>query len=526
MGGQNEMAGPAIDSPVFDLAVIGGGINGCGIARDAAGRKSGGRAAKVLLLEAGDLARGTSSASTKLIHGGLRYLEHYEFALVRESLTERETLWAIAPHLIWPLRFVLPYAQGLRPRWLLRLGLFLYDHIGGRKKLPATQTVQLANHPAGAPLKPSFNTGFVYSDCWVDDARLVALNARDAADRGAEVRTRCPVTALARDGDHWLISTPHGTFRAKAVVNAVGPAVLDLLGRAGEKTAYGMRLVRGSHIVVRKLYDHPFAYFFQLADGRIFFAIPYEQDFTLIGTTDRDHHAGDTIEASEEEIAYLCEGASGYFKQPITPADVVWTYSGVRPLLDANALGGSGKPEAATRGYKLDLSPEAEGAPLLSVFGGKITTYRHLAQEAVDLMASRLPALSGPVWTASKALPGGDFATDGAAGLTEALIKRYPFLEPAWAVRLVRAYGTDAAAILGDAKTLAECGEHFGHGLTEREVRHMVTREWAQTAEDVLWRRSKLGLRLSADEAAGLEQWLIRQHNGALASADMGANAA
>ncbi|WP_295633586.1 glycerol-3-phosphate dehydrogenase [Novosphingobium sp.] len=512
MGGQNEMAGP-----VFDLAVIGGGVNGCGIARDSAGR-----GAKVLLLEAGDLARGTSSASTKLIHGGLRYLEHYEFALVRESLTERETLWAIAPHLIWPLRFVLPYAQGLRPRWLLRLGLFLYDHIGGRKKLPATQTVQLANHPAGVPLKPDFSTGFVYSDCWVDDARLVALNARDAADRGAEVRTRCPVTALARDGDGWRITTPQGVFRAWAVVNAAGPAVLDLLGRAGEKTAYGMRLVRGSHIVVRKLYDHSFAYFFQLADGRIFFAIPYEQDFTLIGTTDRDHQPGDRIEASAEEIAYLCEGASGYFKQPITPADVVWTYSGVRPLL----ADGSGKPEAATRGYKLDLSPSAEGAPLLSVFGGKITTYRHLAQEAVELMATRLPALSGPAWTAGKALPGGDFATDGAAGLTAALTKHYPFLEPAWTVRLVRAYGTDAPTILGDAKTLAECGEHFGHGLTEREVRHMVAREWAQTAEDVLWRRSKLGLRFSADEAAGLEQWLIRQHNSALASGSLGATGA
>ena len=513
MGGQNEITGPVSEIPVFDLAVIGGGINGCGIARDAAGR-----GARVMLLEAGDLASGTSSASTKLIHGGLRYLEHYEFALVRESLSERETLWAIAPHLIWPLRFVLPYAHGLRPRWLLRLGLFLYDHIGGRKRLPPTQTVQLAKHPAGAPLKPSFGTGFVYSDCWVDDARLVALNARDAADRGAEVRTRCPVTALGREGELWRITTPQGVFRAKAVVNAAGPSVLDLLGRAGEKTTYGMRLVRGSHIVVRKLYDHPFAYFFQLADGRIFFAIPYEQDFTLIGTTDRDHQAGDKVEASAEEIAYLCEGASGYFKQPITPADVVWTYSGVRPLLDD----GSGKPEAATRGYKLDLSPTSEGAALLSVFGGKITTYRHLAQEAVDLMASRLPALSGPGWTASKALPGGDFAINGALALTAALARRYPFLEPDWALRLVRAYGTEAATILGDAKTLAECGEHFGHGLTEREVRHMVAREWALTAEDVLWRRSKLGLHFGKDETARLEQWLGNN----LANALAGENAA
>jgi glycerol-3-phosphate dehydrogenase len=518
MGGQDKMTGPAFDGEVFDLAVIGGGVNGCGIARDAAGR-----GAKVLLLEAGDLARGTSSASTKLIHGGLRYLEHYEFALVRESLTEREALWAIAPHLIWPVRFVLPYAQGLRPRWLLRLGLFLYDHIGGRKKLPATQTVQLANHPAGAPLKPAFTTGFVYSDCWVDDARLVALNARDAADRGADVHTRCPVTALARDGDGWRIETPEGTFRARAVVNAAGPSVLDLLGRAGESTTYGMRLVRGSHIVVNRLFDHPFAYFFQLADGRIFFAIPYEQDFTLIGTTDRDHAAGPDgvmpkIEASEEEIAYLCEGASGYFNQPITPADVVWTYSGVRPLLDD----GSGKPEAATRGYKLDLSSDSEGAPLLSVFGGKITTYRHLAQEAVDLMASRLPALSGKAWTAKAALPGGDFAMDGAPALAEALTLRYPFLEVPWAQRLVRAYGTTAYRILGDAQTLADCGEYFGHGLTEAELRHLVAREWARSAEDVLWRRSKLGLRFGAEETARLEQWLGIN----LANARLGENAA
>lgn len=498
---------------VFDLAVIGGGINGCGIARDAAGR-----GAKVLLLEAGDLARGTSSSSTKLIHGGLRYLEHYEFALVRESLTERETLWRIAPHLIWPLRFVLPYAQGLRPRWLLRLGLFLYDHIGGRKQLPATQTISLASHPAGVPLKPDFTTGFVYSDCWVDDARLVALNARDAADRGANVRTRCPVTALGREGDRWRIETPESTFHAKAVVNAAGPAVLDLLDRAGEKSAYGMRLVRGSHIVVRKLFDHPFSYFFQLADGRIFFAIPYEQEFTLIGTTDRDHQPGDPIEASAEEIAYLCEGASGYFQQPITPADVVWSYSGVRPLLDD----GSGKPEAATRGYKLDLSPQSEGAPLLSVFGGKITTYRHLAQEAVDLMASRCPALSGKAWTATQPLPGGDFAMDGAPALTDALLAHYPFLDAAWAQRLVRAYGTTTYTILGEAKSLADCGEHFGHGLTEAELRHLVAGEWARTAEDVLWRRGKLGLRFDGTQVARLEQWLGIN----LANARLGENAA
>ncbi|MBA4050320.1 MAG: glycerol-3-phosphate dehydrogenase, partial [Erythrobacter sp.] len=377
---------------VFDLAVIGGGVNGAGIARDAAGR-----GAKVLLLERGDLAEGTSSNSTKLIHGGLRYLEHYEFALVREALSEREVLWGIAPHIIWPLRFILPHRPGLRPRWLLRLGLFLYDHIGGRKRLPAAEGVDLTKHPAGAPLKPAYTRAFAYSDGWVDDARLVVLNARDAANRGAEVRTRCEVTALAREGDLWRIEAGNAVFHARAVVNAAGPRVLDLLGRAGEPSSQKMRLVRGSHIVVRKLFDHDYAYFFQLPDGRIFFAIPYESDFTLIGTTDVDHKAGlDEVKASPEEIAYLCEGASEYFRTAVTPADVVWTYSGVRPLVDD----GSGKPEAATRGYRFEIDGGADGTPaLLSVFGGKITTYRHLAAEAVDELAPFLPALQGGDWT-------------------------------------------------------------------------------------------------------------------------------
>ena len=492
---------PDSDQTVFDVAVIGGGVNGCGIARDAAGR-----GASVLLLEAGDLAGGTSSASTKLIHGGLRYLEHYEFALVREALTERERLWAIAPHIVWPMRFVLPHVQGLRPRWLLRLGLFLYDHIGGRKRLPATASLTLSRHPAGAPLKPEFAHAFAYSDCWVDDARLVVLNARDAADRGAEVRTRCPAEALRRESDLWLIETPQGTFRARAVVNAAGPRVLDLLDRAREKPEYGMRLVRGSHIVVPRLFDHDFAYFFQLPDGRIFFAIPYEQDFTLIGTTDRDHEGGEPT-ASEEEIAYLCEGASRYFRKAITPADVVWTYSGVRPLIDD----GSGKPEAATRGYRLDLSDPQEGAPLLSVFGGKITTYRHLAQEAVDRLSERLPMPGPSRWTAQAALPGGDFPMDGAATLAAEIATRYPFLDAATAQRLERTYGTLAFALLGDATSHADCGEDFGGGLTEREVRYLMDREWARTADDVLWRRTKLGLRLSPDQAARLQHWMEEQ---------------
>lgn len=485
---------------MFDVAVIGGGVNGCGIARDAAGR-----GARVLLLEAKDLASGTSSASSKLIHGGLRYLEHYEFALVRESLTEREVLWAIAPHIIWPMRFVLPHVKGLRPRWLLRLGLFLYDHLGARKRLPATESVKLARHPAGAQLKPEFVHAFVYSDCWVDDARLVVLNARDAAQHGAEVLTRCPVTRLIREDDHWLIEAGGRSFQAKAIVNAAGPAVLNVISNSPDKAEYAMRLVRGSHIVVRKIFDHPYPYFFQLPDGRIFFAIPYEHDFTLIGTTDADHHAGlDRVEASAEEIAYLCEGASHFFRTPVRPEDVVWAFAGVRPLVDD----GSGKPEAATRGYRLDLSEAGDGAPILNIFGGKITTYRHLAEEAVDLLATRLSFPKNQRWTATKSLPGGNFKIDAIAAEQERFRQAYPFLESDWADRLFKSYGLDCYAIFGDAQSLADCGQHFGHGLTEREVDYLVRNEWARTAEDILWRRGKLGLRMNQQEQLQIENHL------------------
>lgn len=482
---------------LYDLAVVGGGVNGCGIARDAAGR-----GARVLLLERGDLAQGTSSASTKLIHGGLRYLEHYEFALVREALGERERLWAIAPHIVWPLRFVLPHVAGLRPRWLLRLGLFLYDHIGGRKALPATQSIDLRKHPAGGPLKPEFARGFAYSDCWVDDARLVLLNARDAADRGAEVRTRCEVTKLVRGADSWRIETAQGDFHARAVVNAAGPSVLTLIGRANLPAEHGMRLVRGSHIVVPRLFDHDFAYFFQLADGRIFFAIPYERHFTLIGTTDRDHQGSlDHVAASDEEVAYLCEGANHYFARRISPADVVWSYAGVRPLLDV----GSGKPEAATRGYSFELDGGEHGLPpLLSVFGGKITTYRHLAAEAVAMLEPLVPALTGNDWTANQPLPGGDFPKAGAKALAADYARAYPFLKPEWIDRLVKAYGTLARQWLGTARTLDQLGAHFGYGLTGAEVDYLMTREWARTPQDILWRRTKLGLLFDDDQVADL----------------------
>lgn len=490
----------------FDLAVIGGGINGAGIARDAAGR-----GARVVLLEAEDLASGTSSASTKLIHGGLRYLEHREFALVREALAEREALWAIAPHIIHPLRFVLPYVDGLRPKWLLRLGLFLYDHIGGRQRLPPTRTVDLAWHPAGAPLRPGFATGFEYSDGWVDDARLVVLNAMDARERGAEVIPGVPVTAARREtdgeGGGWELTTQIGRFHARALVNAAGPAVLDVLRLAGEAPEHAMRLVRGSHIVVPALFDHPYAYFFQLPDTRIFFAIPYERDFTLIGTTDADHDGG-PVRASAEEIAYLCEGVNRYFAKPITPADVVWSYAGVRPLIDD----GSGKPEAATRGYRLDLSEPDEGAPLLSVYGGKITSYRHLAEATVDLLAARLPALSGPAWTKTQPLPGGDFPADGLPAIKAELARRHPFLTGPEVDRIARAYGTRARAWLGEARSREDLGRQFGAGLSAAEVAYLRQAEWARTAEDILWRRTKLGLRLDAAQQVKLAEYLSATH--------------
>jgi glycerol-3-phosphate dehydrogenase len=482
---------------IHDVIVIGGGVNGAGVARDAAGR-----GARVLLLEAGDLAQGTSSASTKLIHGGLRYLEHYEFGLVREALREREILWGIAPHIIWPLRFVLPHRPGLRPRWLLRLGLFLYDHIGGRKKLPATRSIDLRHHAAGGPLQGQYVHAFEYSDGWVDDARLVALNARDAADHGAEIRTRTRAETLRCEDGLWVVETRGADgeserFTGRSVVNAAGPAVLDLLKRADAEPDHRMRLVRGSHIVVRKKFAHDYAYFFQLPDGRIFFAIPYERDFTLIGTTDLDHDGPlGEVKASEAEIAYLCEGASLYFSEPVTPADVVWTYSGVRPLLED----GSGRPEAATRGYRIDLDRDA-GAPLLTIYGGKITSYRHVAEAAVDTLAPHVDALSGKPWTGGKPLPGGDFPTDGAAALKAGIKLTHPFLPAATVDRIVKAYGTEAKRWLGDAADWDALGGEIAHGLSVAEVDWLVTREWARTSDDILWRRSKLGLLFTPDEA-------------------------
>ena len=477
---------------IFDLAVIGGGINGAGIAFDAAGR-----GARVLLLERGDLASGTSSASTKLIHGGLRYLEYYEFALVREALAERERLWRMAPHCIQPLRFVLPLSQTQRPAWMIRAGLFLYDHLGARKLLPPTRTVRLSDHPAGAALRDGHGRAFEYSDGWCDDSRLVVLNARGAAERGATILPRHELTRAERVGKGWRLSAGARDFQASSVVNAAGPGVASIIERSGHAgPPPTVRLVRGSHIVVPALFEHPYAYFFQLGDGRIFFALPYEGRFTLIGTTDVDHPSADIPpRASEEEIRYLLEGPNLYFRRSLQRSDVVWTFSGVRALVAE----GSGKPEAATRGYRLDLSPAEAGAPLLNVFGGKITSYRQLSEKAVDLLASRVPAISARAWTGDARLPGGDFPVEGLKDLIAALARDYQFLSATDAARIGKAYGTDARSWLAGARSWADLGGHYGAGLSPAEVDYMVGHEWAASSDDILWRRSKLGLVLDAD---------------------------
>ena len=486
----------------FDIVVIGGGVNGCGIARDAAGRGF-----SVLLAEKGDLAGGTSSASTKLIHGGLRYLEFYEFALVREALKEREVLWAMAPHIIWPLRFVLPESGDTRPAWLLRLGLFLYDHIGGRKRLPPTRRLNLRTDVAGAALKPSMIRGFEYSDCWVMDARLVVLNARDAAARGAQILTHTEVVSLARrDGGFVVTLKDEGAglerqVGARLVVNAAGPWVDHVLNRVADEPArHHVRLVQGSHIVVRRLYPHDRCYIFQNRDGRVIFAIPYENDFTLIGTTDRDY-AGDpdAVTIGEDEKDYLCAAASEYFRVPVTRDQIVWCYSGVRPLFDD----GASKAQETTREYVLRLEGDAGSGALLNVFGGKITTYRHLAEGALAKIESVLGS-RGPAWTRGAALPGGDFPMDGYDALVTSLRARALKIAPATIRRLARAYGTEARVILAQGNL----GRIFGADLGEHEVTFLMEKEWARTADDVLWRRSKLGLRFTPDEVAALARYM------------------
>jgi glycerol-3-phosphate dehydrogenase len=493
---------------MHDIAIIGGGIHGCGIARDAAGR-----GLSVLLAEKADLASGTSSASTKLIHGGLRYLEHFSFHLVRESLREREVLLAMAPHIIRPLRFVLPHHHGLRPAFLIRLGLFLYDHLGGRSSiLPASTAIDLGRAAAGRPLKAAFTRGFEYSDCWVDDARLVVLNAMDAAARGADIRVRTEVMSAQRVDGRWRIdlrdtvSGRRETVEARSLVNATGAWVADMAGdRIKARPIANVRLVKGSHIVVPKLFDHDSAYIFQNADRRIVFAIPYEQDYTLIGTTDVDY-AGDIGElaVSREEVDYLCSAVNAYFTAAIGPSDVVWSYAGVRSLHDD----GKASAQDTTRDFVLELEGRRGEPPLLSIIGGKITTYRRVAEEALSRLVPLLSRPAAPPWTRGATLPGGDFPCGDRDRLARELAAAVPFVDRATAERLARTYGTVARAMLADAARAEDLGVQFGAGLTEREVRHLIANEWAVTADDILWRRTKLGLRLTADERARLAEWL------------------
>ncbi|UWQ17958.1 glycerol-3-phosphate dehydrogenase [Jannaschia sp. M317] len=507
----------------YDLFVIGGGINGCGIARDAVGR-----GLTVGLAEMGDLAGATSSASTKLFHGGLRYLEYWEVRLVREALRERDVLLKNMPHISWPMRFVLPlskdmrfeggtptskllgtvmpWLKGKRPDWLIRTGLALYDGLAKSKYLPGARTISLRGTPEGTPLEDRFEKAFEYSDAWVQDSRLVVLNARDAQARGADIHVRTRVVSAERDGGEWIVTLEgerSGQVRAKMLVNASGPWVGEVIkGVVRSNAKEGVRLVRGSHIVTKRLYDHEKCYFFQGADGRIIFAIPYEDDYTLIGTTDAEHDDPDRKPVcTPEEQAYLLAFANGYFKRDLTDADVVWTYSGVRPLYDD----GASSATAATREYVLKV--DDAGAPVLNVFGGKITTYRKLAEAAMEKIEAHLPTASGG-WTHDAPLPGGDFPVDGVQRLVTGLETDYPFLSPTWARRLVRHYGTEARDVLGDAKTLDDLGPDFGGTLTGAEVRWLMSREWARTAEDVLWRRSKLGLRVQGAAVARVQQFM------------------
>ncbi len=495
-----------MEHPLYDLVIIGGGINGTGIARDAAGR-----GLSVLLCEQNDLANGTSSSSTKLIHGGLRYLEYYEFRLVREALKEREVLLRAAPHIIWPLRFILPHHKGLRPAWLIRLGLFLYDNLGGRELLPGTTSVNLLSDEAGEVLQKEFVKGFEYSDCWVMDGRLVALNAMDAAEKGAEIKVRTRCVSALREDDHWRLNlvdttTAHkSSVKAKVVVNASGPWLDDFLTHADHKSSgESIRMVKGSHIIVPKLFNHKRAYIFQNEDGRIIFAIPYENDFTLIGTTDLDFD-GDpgTVEISPEETEYLCKAANEYFKKQIRPDDVASSYSGIRPLFDD----GASDAKAATRDYVLKIDAEDSKPPILSIYGGKITTYRKLAEAVLKKLTPFFPPMN-PCWTENAPLPGGNFLPTEFDNEVNKLLTSCSILDKKYATRLVRTYGTQAFTITRNISTLDDLGRCFGANLYEVEVRYLMTKEWSQTSEDVLWRRTNMGLFLSSQETEALDHWM------------------
>jgi glycerol-3-phosphate dehydrogenase len=486
----------------FDLVVVGGGINGAGIAREAAGQDL-----RVCLVEQHDLAAHTSSASTKLIHGGLRYLEQGELRLVREALTERERLLAIAPHIIRPMRFVLPYADGLRPRWLLRLGLFVYDHAGAREKLSASGAVALGDTSLGAPLKASLRDGFEYSDCWVDDSRLVVLNAMDAAERGATVRTRTRVTHARDTGGAWEIhcqeqgSGTADVIRSRALVNAAGAWVNEVLGVAQVPSLQRLRLVQGSHLILRKLYEGEQAYLLQGTDRRVVFMIPYQQQFTLVGTTDVPYSGDPANPAmSDSERDYLLSCINRFLRQPAGVQDIRGSYSGVRPLYDS----GESAAQKVSRDYHLQLQAGAHGAPVLSVYGGKITTYRRLAEQAIDMLAAALD-VQPQSWTATEPLPGGDMPQGDMSRFIAHGHARWPGLPAGLIARLAHAHGTRLSLLLGNARQLEDLGRDFGVGLTAAEVRYLVRHEWARSAEDILWRRTRLGLALPASAVDDLQ---------------------
>jgi glycerol-3-phosphate dehydrogenase len=500
-------------SSTVDLLVIGGGINGTGIARDAAGRDL-----KVLLVEKGDLAGATSSASSKLIHGGLRYLEHYEFRLVREALAEREVLLRAAPHLISPLRFVLPHMSDLRPAWMIRAGLFLYDRLGGVSALPRSESVDFASSPYGRGLKPELRRGFVYSDGWVDDARLVVANARAAADLGADIRVRTPLLSARRNGPVWRATLGHADggrseVMARALINAAGPWAHDVITHTvGLNTPHGLRLIKGSHIIVKRQYEGDHAFILQHTDRRVIFVIPYERDYTLIGTTDVpfDADPGDAA-ISPDETAYLCLAATRYLAKPVFPDDVVWSYAGVRPLYDD----GSSAASEITRDYVLELDGGGDRAPVLSIFGGKLTTYRKLAEQAIERIAPFFPGLR-PRWTSGVQLPGGDFADDKSGAFLAGLARAHPWLPAELREALLRRHGSLIGSVLGDARSLADLGTHFGAGLYAREVDYFIAHEWASSADDVLFRRTKAGLHLTVAQrdtvAAYLSGTRLRGH--------------
>lgn len=483
----------------YDLFVIGGGINGAGIARDAAGRSL-----SVLLAEKDDLGSATSSSSSKMIHGGLRYLELYEFRLVAEALAEREVLLKVAAHLVWPARFVMPHVPELRPRWMIRAGLFLYDHLARRASLPGSKAIRLDERPYNSGLKPQFRHGFIYSDCRVDDARLVVANAMDASERGVRVLTRTACLSAKRTNGMWQARLSNGEeITARAVVNAAGPWVKRVLNETLEQPSRdSVRLVKGSHIVLPKLYEGEHAFILQNDDGRVIFMIPYGDAFTLVGTTDIALEGEPARpQANAEEIDYICRAVNRYLARPASPRDVVWSYSGIRPLYDD----GSSDPSDVTRDYTLRVDDEAGRAPVLSVFGGKITTYRRLAEHAMEKLAPYFPGLK-PAWTAHSPLSGSDFGDAPRIEARDAFFASHPHIAEATLRPIFRRHGTHAQAVVGDG----DLGEDLGAGLTEREVRYLVEREWAQTAEDVLWRRTKAGLLMTEAQRARVATMLGR----------------